>query len=154
MVSTISTTDAKGKISDNELKGAKLGFFIDTVDPDITIGNIQDGQKYEDVESITATFDLHDNVGIKSAKVTIDDVETQYSEEDLKGMNNQIMASFDKGDHTVTITVMDSSGREKTETISFTVGKNSNWLLWVGIGLGVLLILGIIIVVVRKRRQK
>ena len=127
-------------------------------------GGIEDGQNYEDQDKVSGTIELHDNIGVAKADVTIDGTKSTYEGKELDDMNYSVPVEFSKGSHTIEVKVYDLAGNESDDDdgISFSVNqtaaeraiaKATKSFWWIFVIIGAVAAAGIIIFVVAKRKS-
>lgn len=153
----VSTKDSEGNVADNESKETPVKFVIDRTAPEYVINGVEDGQNYEDVDSVSGNIELHDNIGVAKAVVTIDGTASEYEGKDLDDMNYSIPVDFEKGSHTVKVKVYDVAGNESVDDdgISFSVNQSAleRNLWWIIALIVAALAIGVIIFFVVKGRR-
>ncbi|MBO5608985.1 MAG: hypothetical protein J5929_01235 [Eubacterium sp.] len=153
----VSTKDSEGNVADNETKDAPVKFVIDRTAPEFVISGIEDGHDYEDQKSVSGNIEIHDNIGVSKAVITLDGEAQTYEAKDLEAMNNTVPVEFTKGAHSIEVKVVDLAGNESADDkgISFTVDQSAieraAW--WIFIVIGVIVVGGIVFFVVRRRNN-
>lgn len=153
---SISSEDAVGNISDNKSKGVSMVFCIDNTAPVCIISGVEDGQEFARDVSANVVVEAYDNIMFESMSVELNGNKIA-SEEDM--IDNKVSFRIDpeSGDQTLRVVCVDAAGNERVEEIHFTfdvgIFKSHTWL-WILIAVaGVIVIGGVTIFLVKKRRK-
>lgn len=168
---SVYSEDEAGNVAENTLdtKKTAINFGVDSTPPTVTVSNLESGKTYA-VEKLSVLMSASDNLLLSKVEVYLDDYEKPYvvwNSEDIEEILKQNGEfTFDvPGDstksHKVKIVCTDAAGNVLTEEITdFYVTTNilvrffNNKLLFFGSVGAVLLITGLIIFVVLKKRKK
>ena len=157
-VQTNSVTDITEQESSSSNTGLEVKFVMDTTEPEAYISGIADKQKY-DSESQPITITLSDNAMLKNAVVYVDDeiLETEDFTAAAGVINTELPEK--NFNQVVKVVAHDQAGNTYT-TPDVTVRITSNIFfrymeLFIGGGIGALLILaGVIGLLVSRKRKK
>ena len=164
--------DAAGNISENTLdtKNKEIRFGVDKTKPNVVLDNLESGQTYP-LEKLKVSMIANDNLLLNSVVVYLDNYDKAYKTWDAKeiadilGKNGEF--TFDVSGnstraHKMKVVCTDAAGNKITKEIKdFYVTTNlfiryyNNKLLFFGSIAGFLLIVGVIVyAIVRKKKAK
>ena len=164
--------DAAGNISENTLdtKNKEIRFGVDKTKPNVVLDNLESGQTYP-LEKLKVSMTANDNLLLNSVVVYLDNYDKAYKTWDAKeiadiiGKNGEF--TFDVSGnstraHKMKVVCTDAAGNKITKEIKdFYVTTNlfiryyNNKLLFFGSIAGFLLIVGVIVyAIVRKKKAK
>lgn len=164
--------DAAGNISENTLdtKNKEIRFGVDKTKPNVVLDNLESGQTYP-LEKLKVSMTANDNLLLNSVVVYLDNYDKAYKTWDAKeiadiiGKNGEFtfdISGNSTGAHKMKVVCTDAAGNKITKEIKdFYVTTNlfiryyNNKLLFFGSIAGFLLIVGVIVyAIVRKKKAK
>ena len=164
--------DAAGNIAENTLdtKNKEIRFGVDKTKPNVVLDNLESGQTYP-LEKLKVSMIANDNLLLNSVVVYLDNYDKAYKTWDAKEIADIIEKNgeftFDisgnsTGAHKMKVVCTDAAGNKITKEIKdFYVTTNlfiryyNNKLLFFGSIAGFLLIVGVIVyAIVRKKKAK
>ena len=164
--------DAAGNISENTLdtKNKEIRFGVDKTKPNVVLDNLESGQTYP-LEKLKVSMIANDNLLLNSVVVYLDNYDKAYKTWDAKeiadilGKNGEFtfdVSGNSTGAHKMKVVCTDAAGNKITKEIKdFYVTTNlfiryyNNKLLFFGSIAGFLLIVGVIVyAIVRKKKAK
>ena len=164
--------DAAGNISENTLdtKNKEIRFGVDKTKPNVVLDNLESGQTYP-LEKLKVSMIANDNLLLNSVVVYLDNYDKAYKTWDAKeiadiiGKNGEFtfdISGNSTGAHKMKVVCTDAAGNKITKEIKdFYVTTNlfiryyNNKLLFFGSIAGFLLIVGVIVyAIVRKKKAK
>ena len=164
--------DAAGNIAENTLdtKNKEIRFGVDKTKPNVVLDNLESGQTYP-LEKLKVSMIANDNLLLNSVVVYLDNYDKAYKTWDAKeiadilGKNGEFtfdISGNSTGAHKMKVVCTDAAGNKITKEIKdFYVTTNlfiryyNNKLLFFGSIAGFLLIVGVIVyAIVRKKKAK
>lgn len=121
-----------------------VNFTLDTKAPTFIVTGVEDGEVKQEPFDIDVSLQLDED--------TLDEVLLDGQALTITG-NTANMKVEEKGKHTLSLKAHDDAGNEATLSISFRYGTKAAWWLWVLLGIGGVLVLGGIVLLVRKAKK-
>lgn len=123
-------------------------FIIDNTPPKVIFAGVQDGKTYTDPIRL--------NITLENENDTIDSITINNEQQDMQGKTSYDYAFNNFDDYIVTVYTSDEAGNTNSQTISFRYAEHTTTsYLWIFIAAATVatgLIIGLIIVGVRKKR--
>ena len=163
--------DVAGNVAENTLdtKNTEVVFGIDATKPNIVVTNLESNVTYA-LENMTVNMSISDNLLLSKIVVYLDDYNTPYATWDAEEISDIITTngdfSFDiagdsRGAHKVKIVATDAAGNvQEIEVSNFYVTTDllvryyNNKPLFFGSIAGVIVLFGLIIFLVVRKRKK
>lgn len=125
---TIYSVDAAGNINEtvNEAKKAEIEFGVDGTAPVIVPLNIEDGGNY-DVEQLTASFSVQDNLVLDNVKVTLNGEAVAYQN---SGDTYEFVIPEDTGRQSVVVLAQDAAGNALTCEVTELLVSTNGFVRW------------------------
>lgn len=136
----ITAEDELGNYSEKS-----VNFELDTKAPVFIVTGVEDGEVKNEAYSIT--------VSLQIAEDTLASVELNGNAVELTD-NTATIEVTEKGKYTLTMSAVDKAQNFAGQTITFRYGEKNNIWIWILIGAGALLIIGGIIILIVKKRKK
>lgn len=122
-----------------------VSFVLDTKAPVFIVTGVEDGEVKNEAYAIGISLQLEEDtlesVTLNGKAVTVNN-------------NAAALDVTEKGEYTLSMTAVDEAGNIAEETIEFRFGEEFNWWIWLIIAICVLLIAGVIIIVIAKKRKR
>ena len=163
----VSTTDAQGKTSDNEVDGKPVKFIVDRTAPEYNVSGVENGKEYKNKDAVDIKVECYDAIALESAEITLDGKKVKYTADELINMDEpnviSLTAKASSKAHKLSVKVFDAAGNESenAEVITFTVTNSAIQSavsrianLWWIILLALLAIFTIIIIIILGKRNK
>ena len=123
---TIYSKDRATNNSDNNSKGKKIEFVVDTKSPSVVFSGIEDSKQYRESEKMV-TIDVQDNVRLATVEVKVNGETTTYTAAQVEEMDGKIQVKLDGANSWQTMQVMayDAAGNElNSDEMRFLITKN------------------------------
>ncbi len=128
----------------HETRIESISFVIDSKEPTFIVTGVEDGDEKEETYNISVSLQLEEDI---LSEVTLNG-------EAVAITNNQASITVDsKGEYELYMKAIDKAGNEAEHTIEFRYGKEAKSWLWLIILCASILVIGTIIIIVVKKRK-
>lgn len=122
-----------------------VSFVLDTRAPVFIVTGVEDGEVKQEAYSIDVSLQLEEDI---LTSVTLN------GEVEVVSNNTAHIDVTKEGNYTLCMKAVDEAGNEAEQTIEFRFGQESHLVLWICIITGIVILAGIIIFIILRRKKK
>ncbi len=122
-----------------------VSFVLDTRAPVFIVTGVEDGEVKQEAYSIDVSLQLEEDI---LTSVTLN------GEVEVVSNNTAHIDVTKEGNYTLCMRAVDEAGNEAEQTIEFRFGQESHLVLWICIITGIVILAGIIIFIILRRKKK